>query len=158
MANKCESLINVVISSKRKMLIRLDQNGEQSGCTALASVHTGRSTAGGKAEPKSPDKLSMRNVVSPNPSLERAGSRKVSRWGCGGRDCGKSEGHPVMGRIGINVPTRKCADFHMVARHKRAWSISEGGKANERNSVCARRRLSEIGSFPIRLGKAQSQR
>ena len=83
MANKCESLINAVITSKRKMLTRLDQNGEQAGCTALSSVHTDESTAGGKAEPKSPDKLSMRNVVSPNPSLKRAGSRKVGRWGCG---------------------------------------------------------------------------
>ena len=83
MANICESLINVVITSKRKMLTRLDQNGEQAGCTAFASVHTDESTAGGQAEPKSSDKLSMGNVVSPNPSLKRAGSRKARRWGCG---------------------------------------------------------------------------
>jgi hypothetical protein len=51
---------------------------------------------------------------------------------------GKSEGRPVMGRIGIEPtdprpyhPTRKRADFHLVFRHERTWQTVSGGKADE---------------------------
>jgi hypothetical protein len=37
MVNKCESLINVVSSDKRKRLSRLNQNGKWSGTGALTS-------------------------------------------------------------------------------------------------------------------------
>ena len=67
----------------------------------------------------------------------------------GGRveEDGKSEGHPVMGWIGIEpqgdiIPTGNGADFHRVSHHEKVGRIVlKGGKANERfQSVCILRR------------------
>jgi hypothetical protein len=41
---------------------------------------------------------------------------------------GKSEGHPVVGWIGVELwqhhPTRKRADVHLVFHHQRVWLTS----------------------------------
>lgn len=84
----------------------------------------GHKAAGGQTEPKLSDKLSILNVVSPYFLPEKeVGSRKVSLVRCANEvrvwDCGKSKCHPIMGWIGTNVLTRKCADFHVVIHHKR---------------------------------------
>ena len=84
--------------------------------------------AGGKTEPKSLDKLSVRNVVSPYSLHKGVGSRKVYQW-VRVEHRGESKSHPVMGWIGANALTRKCADFHVVAYHKIVWGISEGGNS-----------------------------
>jgi hypothetical protein len=57
-------------------------------------------------------------------------------WEGGGSEC-----LPVMGRIGVELgecavravekvhhPTRKRADFHLVARHEKAWQIALKGE------------------------------
>jgi hypothetical protein len=56
-------------------------------------------------------------------------------------DGGRSEGLPVMGGIGVELgecavravekvhhPTRKRADFHLVARHEKAWQTALKGE------------------------------
>ena len=52
-------------------------------------------------------------------------------------DRGGSESHPVMGWIGIFVPTRKCAHFHMVISSQESFDVflKEGKQVN--TSVCA---------------------
>ena len=65
MVNVSESLINVVMSNKRKMLNALEPKWYAAGCPASTSGHTDTKAAGGETEPKSSDKLSAGNVVSP---------------------------------------------------------------------------------------------
>ena len=80
----------------------------------------GHKAVGGEIKPKSPDKLSRLNVVSPYFLPEReVGSRKVSlnRRTDGMRvwDCGKSKCHPVMGRIQVRYPvTRKRGQSNII--------------------------------------------
>jgi len=65
MVKLIELLINAVITNKRKMLVqRLNQNGMQQVSPLYPRVH-GYDAAGEQTEPKSSDKLSVRNVVSP---------------------------------------------------------------------------------------------
>jgi mRNA deadenylase 3'-5' endonuclease subunit Ccr4 len=65
MVKLIELLINVVITNKRKMLVqRLNQNGMQQVSPLYPRVH-GCNAAGEQKEPKSSDKLSTGNVVSP---------------------------------------------------------------------------------------------
>jgi hypothetical protein len=47
-------------------------------------------------------------------------------------DRGGSESHPVMGWIGIFVPTRKYADFHMVISSQESFDVflKEGKQVN----------------------------
>jgi len=64
MVNGSERLINVVITDKRKMLSRLNQKVRSQLLRFILGAH-GYTAAGEKTEPKSPDKLSVGNVVSP---------------------------------------------------------------------------------------------
>ena len=68
MVKLIELLINVVITNKRKMLVHsttLEPKWYAVSCHALASGHTDIITVGEQTEPKSSDKLSTGNVVSP---------------------------------------------------------------------------------------------
>lgn len=136
MVNRGELLINVVTCDKLKMLTGLGQNGKGSGMGAPNSpiadgeppakrqdlTHTGPCTERGK-----PAGL-------PNRESEPQGTPMGLRVG----DGGKSEGLPVMGRIGVEPKvkvreprqrqdhsTRKRADFHRVARHERTWQTGD---------------------------------
>jgi hypothetical protein len=55
-------------------------------------------------------------------------------------DCGKSESHPVMGWIGKDFLTRKCADFHMVAHYEKVGGISYERESN-RTLRCVRLKM-----------------
>ena len=67
MVKLIELLINVVITNKRKMLVRsttLEPKGMQQVSPLYPRVY-GCNAAGGQTESKSSDKLSTGNVVSP---------------------------------------------------------------------------------------------
>ena len=90
----------------------------------------GENTTGEESEPNLP-LLFKWNTVSPShPSKEESepqGTLMVE-WV---EERGKSEGRPVMGRIGMRYPTRKRADFHEVFHHERTGKTTTGGKADE---------------------------
>jgi hypothetical protein len=81
MVNPGEALVNVVMSSKRKLLTRLGQQGMWSGPGVMLSL-------GADVEPPA----KRRDLTHPATATERGkpvvspqgkASRKVSRWGCG---------------------------------------------------------------------------
>jgi len=51
------------------------------------------------------------------------GAKRTVRpaYGGTGQECGRSECHPVTGRIGSDDPARKGADVHVVSRRERVW-------------------------------------
>ena len=64
--NQNEQLVNAVMMNKRKVLkLTLEPKWYAAGCPVLSSGHTDTKAAGGQTEPKSSDKLSVGNVVSP---------------------------------------------------------------------------------------------
>ena len=57
------------------------------------------------------------------------------------KENGKSEGRPVMGRIGIDVarqhhPARKRADFRLVFPHEKTWQTDKEAKQMTAEHVC----------------------
>jgi len=81
MVNPGEALLNVVMSDKRKMLIRLGQNGKGSSPAAIYSAG-----AGGVPPANRPDLTHTATTTErgkPVASLPRKANRKASRWGCG---------------------------------------------------------------------------
>ena len=99
MANSGELPINVVRTSKPKMLIGLNQKGTwPSAGVSLFPCRRCRAT-GGEAEPK-PSVIRPWNVISPSSSL-RVGRPQGMPMGRRVEDEGGSEYRSVIGRIGV---------------------------------------------------------
>lgn len=124
MANVSEHLIKTVIHNKPKMLTGLNQKVcEQARVLAISPVM-------GVASPV--DRMSLkrnksksRNTVSPTPSLRVAEPQGLA-MGQWVEEDGESEGHPVMGWIGVKpggdiTPRDKRADFHHGLSSRENW-------------------------------------
>ena len=114
MVNTCELSINVVTTSKPKMLTGLSQNGTGAG---TGSRHTLSWTANAPGEQRAPHPSlsTLQNVASPYCSFLKGREAVRPTNGDAGMGVGKSEGRPVVGRIRVaHHPTRKRADFPAV--------------------------------------------
>ena len=99
-ANSGELPINVVRTSKPKMLTGLNQDGTWPGAGASPFPCRRCRATGEQAEPK-PSGIRPRNVVSPSSSLRGRPAARRSPMGRRVEDEGESECRPVIGRIGI---------------------------------------------------------
>ena len=100
MANSGELPINVVRTSKPKMLTGLNQNGMWPGAGASPFPCRRCRATGEQAEPK-PSVVRPWNVVSPSSSLRGRLAARRSPMGRRVEDEGESERCPVIGRIGV---------------------------------------------------------
>ena len=101
MVNTCELSINVVMSTKPKMLIGLSQKAPER-VQSLDNTLSWTSNAPGGQRAPNPFVSTLWNVVSPYRSFRKEG-RKVVRPtdGGAGMGVGKSECRPVVGRIRV---------------------------------------------------------
>jgi hypothetical protein len=99
-ANSGEPLINAVRSGKPKALIGLDQKVRGQAQRDLPSPAVAVRATGGEAEP-APSVIHPWNVVNPSSSLRGRPAARRSPTGRWVKDGGRSEGRPVMGRIGV---------------------------------------------------------
>jgi len=99
MVNTCELLINVVMSTKPKMLTGLSQKALER-VQGLDNTLSWTSNAPGEQRAPHPSLSTLRNVVSPYCSRK---GREAARptHGSAGRGVGKSEGRSVMERIRV---------------------------------------------------------
>ena len=111
--NTCELSLNVVMSTKPKMLTGLSQKALEWVQGLDNTLSWTRNAPGGERAPN-PFGSTLRNVVSPYRSCRKTGRKAVRPSDDGaGKGVGKSEGHPVMGWIrvapvtGQHHPTRK---------------------------------------------------
>jgi hypothetical protein len=100
MANSGELLINVVRTSKPKMLTGLDQNGTWPGARASPFPCRRCRATGGEAEPK-PSVIRPWNVISLSSSPWGRPAARRSPMGRQVGDEGGSERPPISGRIGV---------------------------------------------------------
>jgi len=137
MVNPGEAALNVVISDKRKMLIRLDQ--KVGGQVRVLLSQPTQMWYHRRIAATFPAPLLRRNVVSPLSSPPRTPRRKegVSRETLMGqrvKEEGASECWPVMGRIGVEQeqhhPTRKRADFPLVLAHVNSQPTGVASRAD----------------------------
>ena len=101
MVNACELSINVVMSSKPKMLLGLSQKALE-WVQSLDNTLSWTANAPGGQRAPNPSLSTVRNVVSPYRSFRKKGREAVkSTNGGAGMGVGKSECRPVMGRIRV---------------------------------------------------------
>ena len=99
--NRCELSINVVMSTKPKMLPGLRQKALERVQGLDNTLSWTRNAPGGERAPH-PSLSTLRNVVSPYHSCRKTGRKAVRPSDDGaGKGVGTSEGRPVMGRIRV---------------------------------------------------------
>jgi hypothetical protein len=98
--NPCELSINVVMSTKPKMLLGLRQKALERVQSLDNTLSWTRNAPGGQRAPH-PSVSTLRNVVSPYCSSTRGREAARPTDGGAGRGVGKSECHPVMGWIRV---------------------------------------------------------
>src|ERR671935_1259494 len=96
MVNTCELSLNVVMSTKPKLLIGLRQKALERVQSLDHTLSWTSHAPGGQRAPH-PCVSTLRNVVSPYCSSTRGREAARPTNGSAGRGVGKSEGHPVMG-------------------------------------------------------------
>jgi hypothetical protein len=99
MVNTCELSLNVVMSSKPKMLTGLSQKALERVQGLDNTLSWTRHAPGGERAPN-PFGSTLRNVVSPYCSWKGREAARPTDGGAG-RGVGKSECHPVMGWIRV---------------------------------------------------------
>ena len=103
MVNTCELLINVVMSTKPKMLTGLSQKALERVQGLYNTLSWAHNAPGGERAP-TPFGSTLRNVVSPYRSFQPEGRKAVRPTHDGaGKGVGKSESRPVMGWIRVVV-------------------------------------------------------
>jgi hypothetical protein len=142
MANSGELPINVVRTSKPKMLIGLNQNGTWPSAGVFPFPGRRCRATGEQAEP-TPSVIHSWNVVSPSPSPRGRPSARGSPMGRRVKDEGRSEGRSVIERIGVEPPrrdhpTRKRADFPRVSPHETVRPTGSGGRADDSSLLLVR--------------------
>ena len=101
MVNTCELSLNVVRSTKPKMLTGLSQKALEWVQGLDNTLSWTRNAPGGERAPN-PFGSTLRNVVSPYRSCRKTGKKAVRPTdGDAGKGVGKSEGHPVVGWIRV---------------------------------------------------------
>src|SRR5215510_5066603 len=101
MVNTCERSLNVVMSTKPKMLTGLRKRALER-VQSLDNTLSWTSHAPGGQRAPTPFVSTLRNVVSPYRSCRKTGRKAVRPTdGGAGKGVGKSEGRPVMGRIRV---------------------------------------------------------
>ena len=129
-ANSGELLINVVKTSKPKMLIGLNQKGTwPSAGVSLSPCRRCRAT-GEQAEP-TPSVIRPWNVVSPSSSPRGRPSARGLPTGRRVKDEGGSEGRSGIERIGVEPPAR--------SPHAKAGRLPSGVSARDRPNNWLRR-------------------
>ena len=99
--NTCELSLNVVMSTKPKMLTGLSQKALE-WVQGLDNTLSWTPNAPGGERAPHPFGSTLRHVVSPYRSCRKTGKKAVRLTeGDAGKGVGKSEGHPVMGRIRV---------------------------------------------------------
>jgi hypothetical protein len=100
MVNRCELSINVVMSTKPKMLTGLRQKALERVQSLDNTLSWTRHASGGQRAPN-PSLSTLRNVVSPYCSCRTGREAARPTDGGAGRGVGKSECHPVTGWIRV---------------------------------------------------------
>src|SRR5215475_6626534 len=100
MVNTRELSINVVMSTKPKMLRGLSQKALERVQSLDNTLSWTANAPGGQRAPN-PSVSTLRNVVSPYCSCRTGREAARSTDGGAGRGVGKSEGHPVVGWIRV---------------------------------------------------------
>jgi hypothetical protein len=101
MVNTCELSINVVMSTKPKMLVGLRQKALER-VQGLDNILSWTPNAPGGERAPHPCASTLWNVVSPYRSFRKEGKEVVRPTdGGAGKGVGKSEGRPVTGRIRV---------------------------------------------------------
>jgi hypothetical protein len=101
MVNTCELSLNVVMSTKPKMLTGLSQKALEWVQGLDNTLSWTRNAPGGERAPN-PFGSTLRNVVSPYRSCRKTGKKAVRPTdGDAGKGVGKSECHPVVGWIRV---------------------------------------------------------
>ncbi len=121
-ANRCESVINLVIPNMPKMLTGMSQNGKWA-VFGLESTKAWTTSPSGNNRRLTFLFVTYTEHGKPVRPPVRAGRPQGKLLGVRVADAGKSEGRSVIERIGIeglprHHPTRKGADFRLVSHRK----------------------------------------